>query len=561
MALRIGIDVGGTFTDAVLVDNGVIAAATKVSTPADVNTLLPTVLEALEALRVTDITQVEQITVSTTLMTNAILQNRLTKSELYLIPGYGMKLDALPWPVPYQAFKGQLDFRGREVEALDPAEIEQQARRLTREGSLPCAAIVGKFSHRNNAQELTFDQILRKNAPGIQTTLGHRWGGANFYRRALTAYLNMAGQELFAAFASELTRAIREKGYEAPVYVLKADGGVLPLEEVRPVDTIYSGPAASVLGALALAEETADSYLVIDVGGTTTDMGLVLGQVPLLSAKGAKIGGFLTQIRSLAVRSLPLGGDSVVELRRGAVEIQPYREGTPYCLGGPKLTPTDAMCYLQIIDFGDPKKAEEALMEQLRADGGAAAEAEARGLAQDILKAMTKKILAAMTDLEKEWREEPAYKIWQVLHPQRREQFPIWLSGGPAPGLVRELSEQSQRAVKISRQAGFANAAGAALARPAFSRTLHVDTVVGRYRIEETGEQGAWQGSKRARGEAERLIEEIMRKETIKRELEPDDWQKDEFDYFPVVDGYRMAGQIVRGSWSMPSGIIGRVKR
>ncbi|MDR3270654.1 MAG: hydantoinase/oxoprolinase family protein [Peptococcaceae bacterium] len=556
-SLRIGIDVGGTFTDAVLLDCLNVAAEQKVPTRSDA--LLETVLTALDALRLPRDAAIDQITVSTTLITNAILQKRLTPTELLLIPGYGMRLDALAWPVPYRALQGQLDFRGREIAAVETTEVQEEARRLSLINPCSSVAIVGKFSHRNNAQELGVEQILKKTAPQLRTTLGHRWGGANIYRRALTAYLNLACQDEFAAFADGLRQAVRQRGFTAPLQILKADGGVLPLEDIRAVDTVYSGPAASMLGALAdSGEDMPDSYVVIDVGGTSTDMGLILDRVPMWSAKGAKIGGFSTQIRAMAVRSLAMGGDSVVQVEDGQVRIQPYRAGLPCCRGGPELTPTDAMCYLGIVAIGDQNKAAEGLARQCPVDQ---TPESLSALAQEILNVMSQKITDAVMDLEREWRDEPTYKIWQVLHPQQQGNFPIWLSGGPAPGLLRDLTRQSGRAVRSGTRSGLANAIGAALARPAFSRTLHLDTVVGRYRIAETGEQGVWQGSPRPHKEITRLMEEIMTRESERRGLAPDDWQKEVFDFFPVVDGYSAVGQVVRGSWHVPAGIMGRVNQ
>jgi N-methylhydantoinase A/oxoprolinase/acetone carboxylase beta subunit len=554
MINRVGIDVGGTFTDAVLMQGNHIIEQLKV--PTDTGDLLHTIMSTIDKLGVSEQKPVEKITVSTTLVTNAILQGNLPEIKLCLFPGYGMRLEALAWPVPYQVFSGVIDYRGREIQAPDQSEWEQLSHNLQREG-VTHLAIVGKFSHRNKIHEEQLAAFLREHNPELQITCGNLWGQANFYRRSLTTYLNLASWDLYHSFAADLQEAIASRGCSAPISVLKADAGALPLTSVRPVDSIYSGPAASVLGALAQSEES-ESFIVVDIGGTTTDLGIVLSGVPLLSSKGARIGDFPTLVYSLAVRSLAVGGDSLVTKNEENVSLAAYRSGSAYCLGGDALTPTDAMCYLGLVDYGSKERAAEALGSLLPPEEKEGT--NLRRLAQTIMQVAAEKIAREIEGLSTEWKAEPAYKIWEVLNPQNVK-FNILVSGGAAQGFVPFLKERLKTKVCLSRYPEVANAIGTAMAKPTFSWTLQLDTYRKFYQIEETGEQGEWQGSRRPYQEVAHFLTELAQKQAEEKGIEQADLQLADFDYFPIIHGYETVGQIVRGAIHVPPGVRGRIQK
>ncbi len=556
MVYQVGIDVGGTFTDAVLLSGNRIINKSKVPTqPAN---LLETLLQALEKLEAFQ-EPVQQITVSTTLVTNSILQNSLPPVELFLFPGSGMKLNAFPWPVHYHELKGEVDYRGREVNPPD----ELEWRRILNQhdfNSSSQIAIVSKFSHRNSILEESLASFLSKRFPQLDMALGHEWGQSNFYRRSLTTYLNLASSRLYSNFASQLQQAVASKGSKALINVLKADGGVLPLNKVRPVESIYSGPAASVIGALAQSEPN-QSFVVVDVGGTTTDIGLILSGEPLLSAKGAQIGPFSTLVRTLAVRSIPIGGDStILPHSRDDFEIAPYRSGPAFCLGGKDPTPTDAMRYLKRISYGNFSRAEDGLANLLSPESRTPE--NLKQLAEEILRRVSQVIAKGVESLYQNWREEPAYKVWEVLHPQSHRDFHIFISGGSAQGISSFLEEQLHTPVYFSKHSDISNAIGAALARPTMTCTLHLDTSIHRYRIEESGEQGEWFGSRRPHKEVEGFLQGIASRRAQEIGLEMDQVKPiiQPFDFFPVVKGYEAIGQIVRGSIIVPPGVVGRVE-
>jgi len=546
--------VGGTYTDAVFIQDNRIIQTAKVPTRSE--NLVETLMEAFDKLCIPDEQGLTQITVSTTLVTNAILQDRIPAVELLLFSGNGMSVDALPWPVSYRELSGEMDFRGREVEPPDQGEWGGILTPNLRENSAQ-VAIVGKFSHRNSLHEEQLASYLKGINPSLRIAQGHSWGQANFYRRSLTTYLNFAVSDIYHNFAQQLQNAVSARKIVAPISILKADGGILPISKIRPIESIYSGPAASILAALTQSKPT-DSSIVVDIGGTTTDIGIVLSGVPLLSAKGAQIGAYSTLVRSLAVRSIPVGGDSAIHATDQGFFLESYRLGPAYCLGGNVPTPTDAMRYLGLIDYGNERLAEEALASILPLERRTPAFLQA--LANDIIDAVAERIAEAVDSLKKEWTEEPAYKIWEVLHPHEARTFRTLVSGGGARGMTTALEKRFSSPVQLGLYSEVSNALGAAMARPTFNCTLHLDTYMKHYRIEETGEQGKWSGALRPYLEVEAFLDTLAQQQAVFYGIKIEHLEKDPFDFFPIVKGYRTVGQIVRGAVHLRSGVIGRIQ-
>lgn len=555
MPILVGIDVGGTYTDAVLIDTGRILQTAKVPTRPE--NLVDTLMEAFDKLNIKEGQSLDRITVSTTLVTNAILQDRIPAVQLILFPGHGMKLDALPWPVSYHELSGEMDFRGRETESPDQSEWEGM---LTPEllGNSAFVAIVGKFSHRNCRHEELLASYLKLHNSSLRIALGHEWGQANFYRRSLTTYLNLGVSDLYHQFAQQLQTAVRTRKILAPIYGLKADGGSLPLTKVRPIDSIYSGPAASVLAALTQMDPS-ESSIIVDIGGTTTDIGLVLAGVPLQSSKGAQIGSYATLVRSLSVRSIPVGGDSLITVTEQGVVLEGFRLGPAYCLGGKAPTPTDAMRYLELIDYGNLQLAEEGLASILPPEQRTPK--VLKELATAILKIVVDRISDAVDSLKREWQEEPAYKVWEVLHPHENQVFNTLVTGGAARGISTALGKRLGTPVQLGYFAEISNALGAAMAKPTFDCTLHLDTLMKQYRVEETGEQGQWTGALRPYREVEGFLDSLVQRQVKDYGIENQEVEieKEPFDFFPIVQNYHTVGQIVHGAAHQRPGVLGRL--
>ena len=190
--------------------------------------------------------------------------------------------------------------------------------------------------------------------------MGHSLSGKlNFPRRVFTSYLNSAVYDTFNGFSTSIRKSMKQEGIDAPLFILKADGGTINLAtaEEKPVETILSGPAASFMGLNAMIKTYKDAIL-LDIGGTTTDIFFLADGVPLFEPLGIKIGDYKTLVRAIYSVSIGLGGDSSIEvedvhLKDGLEDIKlkigPNRAGYPYALGGPKPTPTDAMIVLGLI--------------------------------------------------------------------------------------------------------------------------------------------------------------------------------------------------------------------
>jgi hypothetical protein len=216
------------------------------------------------------------------------------------------------------------------------------------------------------------------------------------------------------------------------------------------------------------------------------------------------------------------------------------------------------MRYLNLTEHGDWERAREALLRTLRDDG--VSEKELVKLAKRIIAEMTKKIYCAMDELKKEWEEEPAYRVWEVLRQESSLPFYVHLSGGSSPALAEAFAEETKMPVELAACTQSTNALGSALALQSFSSTLHLDTTAGRYRIEETGEQGRWTGSKRPNQEAVAFLREVMEKRAQEMGLTVTELVEDDFSFFPQVKDSWTVGQIVRGSMHMPVGVSGRVR-
>ena len=240
-----------------------------------------------------------------------------------------------------QIVRGAIDYRGREIEALDEDQVQRAAAKIAERGYRK-VAVASKFGQRNHAHEERMREIALGTIPGVHVEMGHQASGRlNFPRRAATTALKAAAMDEYRKFAEEVAKAVAGRKIEAPVYILKADGGTLPLATSvdHPVETIFSGPAASTMGVLALTP-AGQTSVVVDIGGTTTDLALILDGSPLISSEGARVNSYLTHIRAFAVKSVALGGDSRVRAEGGRVAIGPDRWGRALRLECPEHTPT-----------------------------------------------------------------------------------------------------------------------------------------------------------------------------------------------------------------------------
>ncbi|MDI9395656.1 MAG: hydantoinase/oxoprolinase family protein [Euryarchaeota archaeon] len=561
--MLIGIDVGGTTTDAVLIQNGEVYSTAKV--PTDAGNLLKSLIGALdEVSRGVSPEHFKRVVFSTTVITNLIAEGKTDRVALLLIPGPGVNPASYVFPDSFY-LKGAMDYRGREIQPLDEAEVRETVKRI-REQGFTRAAVVSKFGQRNPSHELRIEEILREMYPECKVELGHKVSGKlNFPRRVATSMLASATGERYQEFVAEIKKSLEERKIRAPIYILKADGGTLPIEKSVefPVETIFSGPAASTIGALALTPEGQTS-VVVDIGGTTTDLALILSGKPLIASKGAMLGNFLTHVRAFAVRSIAVGGDSIIRVRESddglrKVTIGPERAGPAYCMGGEEPTPTDALRVLGLVEVGDQKRAKEAITALASSLGKT--ENEAASL---IVDATAEMIAQAVRDMFLEWEQEPAYRIWEVLQEKKVRPENVVGVGGGAKGLIAGVAEKLNAKPVIPEHSEVGNAIGAAVARPTLTLNLRIDTQQKVYSVAEEGEIVSLNSTdignfNRMRSEeAETLATKLLRERAKRLGVSEyaDEAELVSSEVFNVVDGWITAGRLFDVSMQIPAGLI-----
>jgi hypothetical protein len=154
---------------------------------------------------------------------------------------------------------------------------------------------------------------------------------------------------------------------------------------------------------------------------------------------------------------------------------------------------------------------------------------------------------------------QPAYKVWEVLHSQHGQKFNIHLSGGGSHGLADYLARRLNMEAMLVPCSEVSNAVGAAMAKSTSSWTIHLDTSIGRYRIEETGEQGKWTGSLKPHKEIEEFLEKLAAEQARYMNIDADSLEAEPFDYFPLIENHHAIGQIIRGAVHVNPGVRGRL--
>ncbi|MCK4534620.1 MAG: hydantoinase/oxoprolinase family protein, partial [Syntrophobacterales bacterium] len=340
----IGIDVGGTHTDAVLLDNFEIKKTAKVIT--DRENLIKSLMKVTEEIfSGEDPGELEKVVLSTTISTNAIVQGKTDRVGMILAAGPGLSTEMLRINEDTHFISGYVNHRGIRVAGIDRGEVSGIGDIFKKEG-IDHVGIVGKFSTRNPRLEIETGDII--DGRFRHMSFGHRMSGnLNFPRRISTTYLNAAIWDTYNAFVKNVMEYVGRTNTTAPIYILKADGGTSGISQSAeyPVGSILSGPAASVMGILSLTNGSRDA-VALDIGGTTTDIAIFAGGTPLLEPLGVTIDGHKTLIRGLLTRSIGVGGDSRVRYEDGRLVIGPERDGPAAAFGGPSPTPTDAMIAL-----------------------------------------------------------------------------------------------------------------------------------------------------------------------------------------------------------------------
>ena len=540
--MLLGIDVGGTFTDAVILEQGEIAAQAKRATTHD--DVLHCVLAALDAVLKPELAEkLERVVISSTIVTNALTEGRLDEVFLAVIAGPGMNI-AGHLPVTPCYLQGYVDHRGKITAQLDLLKLLQQRGKGV-------AAVSGKFSVRNPQLEYQAEHELKK-CGYKKIFLGSGLSGElNFVRRTNSAYFAAQVYELFAHFCERIRAALAERGIHAPVHILKADGGTLPLAVAleQPVEAVFTGPAASVLGIEALAAPTVNS-ISLDVGGTTTDIAFWENGLPLMAKRGAVINGFPTAVRAFHMRSVGIGGDSRIHKTADGYTVGPEREGPAAAVGGEVATLSDALIVAGYVSFGDTARSLAAL-EKFGS--------EPRLEAQKIIASAVGIIRGTIETMLDEWAKQPVYTVDDVIRGTEFVPAQLIGVGGGAPGLIRALGEAMELPVEIPEGAMVANAIGAAVARPTLSAGLRADTTEGFYIIPESGRRERLP-KRFTQRVAEELLSSWLREQTADWQLPDAETELVSCEHFRTVHGYYDTGDIYNLRMQLRPGILYKVQ-
>jgi len=368
--MRIGIDVGGTNTDAVLLDGTSVLAANKSATSADVTAGIIDTLDRLQAERSFDPAQVQAVMIGTTHFINALVEARRLAPTAALrlgLPATASLPPLVDWPErlveaisgrSYLAHGGH-EFDGRHIAELDEDELRRHAADMVAHG-VRSVAISSVFSPVSNEFELRAAEILRSElGDDVAISLSHEIGRIGLLERENATIINAALRELAASIVDGLAGAVAGHGIAAPLYLSQNDGTLMDVDFARryPVATFASGPTNSMRGAALLSG--LDTCAVVDVGGTTSDVGVLTHGFPREAATEVDVAGVRTNFRMPDVLSIGIGGGSLVAEGNDQVTVGPRSVGyrlteEALVFGGTTLTATDIAVAAGRAEIGDP---------------------------------------------------------------------------------------------------------------------------------------------------------------------------------------------------------------
>ena len=363
---RIGIDVGGTNTDAVLVEGSLVLGSYKTTTTSDVTTGITNALAGVLGETGADPGSCDAVMIGTTHFTNAVAQRRwLTRVAAIRIclPASRSLEPFIDWPPDLRdkvlgdviLLEGGHECDGRPIVPFDESGMRAAARAIRHKG-LTSVGITSVFSPLTPEFEERAEAILREEYADVAVTLSHDLGRIGLLERENATLLNASLQELARKTTQAFVEAIRRSGLDAQLYLTQNDGTVMLAEmaERFPIFSFASGPTNSMRGGAFLSGLA--NAVVVDVGGTTTDAGMLTNGFPREANNVVEIGGVRTLFRMPDVVSLALGGGTLVD--RATLTIGP--ESTGYELmqrglvfGGSELTCTDIAVAAGLISLGD----------------------------------------------------------------------------------------------------------------------------------------------------------------------------------------------------------------
>ena len=318
MSFILGVDTGGTYTDAVILEDEerVIAFSKALTTHSDLSLGIGSAIQKAVKQRNTAPEKISLVSLSTTLATNALVEGQGDRVALIMIGFKDSDLekhsifDALKGD-PFLVIEGGHNYAGFEKSRLEKNKLSKWVSEIK---GVSAYAVCSQFAVRNPEHELEAAKIIRK-LTDKPVSLSHQISAKlNGPKRALTAVLNARLIALIDLLIIKAEHVIKSLGILAPLMVVRGDGALISAAQARekPIETILSGPAASIVGARWLTGET--EAIISDIGGTTTDIAVLKGGKPAIDPRGASVGPYRTMVEAVAMYTFGLGGDSEVKL-------------------------------------------------------------------------------------------------------------------------------------------------------------------------------------------------------------------------------------------------------
>ncbi|MGY3717534.1 ROK family protein [Sutcliffiella cohnii] len=496
---RIGIDVGGTHTDAVVIDeNYNVVAEVKASTTEDVSSGIYDALSKVVASANVPVNEIKHAMLGTTHCTNAIVERKRLNNIAIVRIGAPATLAIKPLVgVPddlremlgkhVYLVRGGHEFDGRTIAELDEEHLYKIAHEV--KGKVDSVAITSVFApvsadHEQRAAAI-FQEVL---GDEVALSLSHEIGSVGLLERENATILNAAIVNVARTTASGFINALQQEGIHAQVFFGQNDGTLMSVEYTvkYPILTIACGPTNSLRGASYLSDR-ADA-LVIDVGGTTTDVGVLVDSFPRQSFLAVELGGVRTNFRMPDITAIGLGGGTIVRIAEDeSFQIGPDSVGhklpqKSLIFGGDTLTTTDVAVALGIVELGDPSKVAH----------------------------LNKELLQKIYDRMIEMVEETIDKMKTSQEP-----IPVILVGGGSVLFPGELQGASE--VIKPTNAGVANAIGSAISQV----SGQIEKI---FSVDELGREKTME-----------LAKELARQEAIKAGADPEQIYIVDFEDVPLA--------------------------
>ncbi len=442
--MRVGVDVGGTNTDAVMMDGDRVTASFKAPTTADVGGGIVNAIRSILAQSDIAAEHIQSVMIGTTQFTNAFVEGRRLVEVGIIraaLPATESVLPLLDFPERLATAVGDhsylvpggYEFDGREISPLGEQEVAEAARDIKRKG-LASVAISSVFSPINSAMEKCMAEIVQNEIPDAELTLSSDIGRVGLIERENATIMNASLVELSKRVVGSFRAALKDLNIQAPFFVSQNDGTLMSAEYVEryPVLTFASGPTNSMRGAARLSGQ--ENAVVVDIGGTTTDVGVLVHGFPRESAVSVDIGGVRTNFRMPDILSIGLGGGSLVR-DEGPLTVGPDSVGyelteKALVFGGETLTATDIAVAAGAVEIGD------------------------RSRVQHLSGAEIDRALAEIHRLVEDAIDRVKTSV---------DDAPVVLVGGGSVLITRELRGASE--VKIPDKSSVANAIGAGMAQ------------------------------------------------------------------------------------------------